>query len=111
VSKSPSDETHEGALLFPLIDEKWSIDRRLLMFLEYLKKKMRAFRPASRRHDGSAGGIATAATCALIDSTFLRNAEPIQICDLLRARRRGPSVLPANRHRICSKTLRRYIIQ
>jgi hypothetical protein len=26
-------------------------------------KKMRAFRPASRRHDGSAGGIATAATC------------------------------------------------
>src|SRR6478609_851696 len=28
------------------------------------KRKMRAFRPASRRHDGSAGGIATAATCS-----------------------------------------------
>src|SRR6478735_5065594 len=28
-----------------------------------VKKKMRAFRPASRRHGGSAGGIATAATC------------------------------------------------
>jgi hypothetical protein len=70
VSKSPSDETRKGALLFPRIDEKWSIDRRIQMFLEHLKKKMRALRPASRRHDGSAGGIATAATCALIGSTF-----------------------------------------
>jgi hypothetical protein len=55
-------------------------------FDEEPKKKMRAFRPASRRHDGSAGGIATAATCALIVSAFPRNTETIQIFELSRIR-------------------------
>ncbi|MGY6248648.1 hypothetical protein ACXIUS_13945 [Bosea thiooxidans] len=110
---SPEDQTLEQAAKFRANGEKSgpqhspaasAFRKNRVPFQARSKKKMRAFRPASRRHGGSAGGIATAATCALITFAFRGTAKVIQIFGL-------SYLLHANRRPLRSKTLCRYIIQ